>query len=107
MKGMIFSSSMTKKTSEILVTNKRIERAIGIDNETKRSFKRLCLYDDILKIDSVDLTKAWTYASYLIITKKDRSVFKVYIDGDKEKYRSFIRVAAENLKTHKHRIPNK
>ncbi len=31
--------------------------------------------------EGIDLTEAWTYSSYLTITKKDDSKFKVYIDG--------------------------
>jgi hypothetical protein len=96
----IFSSSMTKKTSGNFVTNKRIA-AYWIDKDKKKSFKNFAYFDDIAKIGSMDLTQAWTYASYLIITKKDSSSFKVYIDGDRKEYSKFVNIAVDNWKRRK------
>lgn len=87
-----FSNSMNIKTSGNFITDKRIA-SYWIDKDDNKSYKDFAFYSDIVKIDSVDNTNALTYASYLEITKRDSSRFKVYIDGDKDKYHSFIRIA--------------
>ena len=93
-KVLIFSSSYTKKKSGNFITNKRVA-AYWIDEDESESYKNYAFFSDILKIDPVDNTDAWTHTSYLIITKKDSTNFKVYIDGDKKKYNLFVHTALE------------
>jgi hypothetical protein len=95
-----FSSSMNIKTSGNFITDKRLA-SYWIDKDDNKSYKDFAFYSDIVKIDSVDKTNALTYASYLEITKRDSSRFKVYIDGDKDKYRSFIKIANTKWSEHK------
>lgn len=87
-----FSTSMNIKTSGNFITDKRLA-SYWIDKDDNKSYKDFAYYPDIIKIDSVDNTNALTYASYLEITKRDSSRFKLYIDGNKEKYHSFLKVA--------------
>jgi len=91
-KLLLFSTSMNIKTSGNLITDYRIA-SYWVDKDESKSYKEFAYYSDIVNIESVDNTQAWTYSSYLLITRKDNSTFKLYIDGDKEKYRSFIKVA--------------
>lgn len=95
-----FSTSMNIKTSGNFITNKRIA-SYWIDKDENKSYKDFAYYRDIEIIDSIDNTRAWTYTSYLMITKKDSSKFKVYIDGEKEEYLLFKRLAFENWRQNK------
>ena len=87
-----FSTSRNIKNSGNFITEKRLA-SYWIDKNENKSYKEFAYYSDIIKIDSTNNTEAWTYTSYLIITKNDNSTFKLYIDGDKEKYSSFLKLA--------------
>lgn len=86
---LVFSTSLTKKINGNFASDKRIA-AYWIDKKAGENSFVYAYYKDIENIESIDLTETWTYSSYLIITKKDDSKFKVYIDGDKEKCVSFV-----------------
>jgi len=97
---LIFSSSFTKKTSGNFVTNKRIA-AYWMDSDKKEYIKDFAFFKDIVHIDSVDLTQSLTYASYLVITRKDGTTFKVHVSGNKKKFQLFVKLAVDHWKTNK------
>lgn len=95
---LYFSSSGSIKQSGNFITNKRIA-SYWIDKDTSKSYKESAYYSDIIELDSINLTDAWTVNSYLIITKKDNSKFKVYIN--KDKYYKFSESAFDNWEKHR------
>lgn len=98
-KILLFSTSLNVKTSGNFITNQRIA-SYWIDDKEKTK-KKYAYYSNIIKIDTVDLTKAWTYNSYLIITKNDSTKFKVYIEGNKNEYNIFVKTAFESWEKYK------
>ena len=92
-KVLCFSSSGNINQSGNFITNKRIA-SYWIDRDTSKSYKESAYYSDIIELDSVNLTNAWTVNSYLIVTKKDNTKFKVYIN--KDKYYKFSKSAFDN-----------
>jgi hypothetical protein len=90
---LCFSPSINIKSSGNFITNKRIA-SYWFDKDTSKSFKESAFYSDIIELDSLNLTNAWTVNSYLTVTKKDNTKFKVYIE--KDKYYDFVKIAFEN-----------
>jgi hypothetical protein len=90
---LIFSSSLTPKNSGNFVTNKRIATYWLKDDILSKDF---AFFNNISNIDSMNLTEAWTYASYLNVTKLDGSSFKVYVSGGKKDYFKFLNIAEQN-----------
>jgi hypothetical protein len=97
---LFFTSSLSIKRSGDFITNKRVA-SYWIDKDESKTFKDFAYYQDIIKIDSVNLTQAWTNNSYLKITRKDGSSFNVYINDDNENYQTFVEIANENWKLKK------
>ncbi|NOU58503.1 hypothetical protein [Marinifilum caeruleilacunae] len=89
-KILIFSSSLTTQKSGNFLTDKRIA-SYWFDQDTSKSYIESALYSDIIKLDSVNLSDAWTYNSYLLVTRKDKVKFKVYIA--KDQYHKFAKTA--------------
>jgi len=96
-KILAFSTSLNIEKSGNFVSNKKIA-SYWIDQKPEKSYKYFALFSEIERIESEDNSKSWTYSSSLTIFKKDGSSFKVYIDGKKEKYENFKKIAIDNWK---------
>ena len=96
-KILAFSTSLNIEKSGNFVSNKKIA-SYWIDQKPEKSYKYFALFSEIERIESEDNSKSWTYSSSLTIFKKDGSSFKVYIDGEKEKYENFKKIAIDNWK---------
>lgn len=80
-----FYSNYKKSVAGNFYTDKRVATYWLDKNPNKEQKIEFACYQDILQVDSVFSVGA-TYAPYLLITRKDSSQFKVYVDGDaKEK----------------------
>lgn len=84
-----FYSQNTKKTAGNFFTNKRVASYWIDSRNSQENEANFAFYNDILKIDTVKFVGA-TYCPYALITKKDKSTFKVYVDGEKPEIKSFF-----------------
>ena len=100
-----YTSSFSIKKSGNFITNKRVA-SYWLAKMTVNHLRTSAYYPDIIKIDTVNLTQAWTYNSYLTITKKDGSTFNLYINNDNENYQTFVKSANENWKLNKQENKN-
>ncbi|MBZ4034516.1 hypothetical protein K6T82_07045 [Flavobacterium sp. 17A] len=85
-----FYSQNTKRTAGNFFTNKRIASYWIDKRNPKRNEIYFAFYHDIIKIDTIHFVGA-TYCPYTTITKKDKSIFNVYVDGEKSEIKSFFK----------------
>lgn len=83
-----FYSNYKKSVAGNFYTDKRVATYWLDKNPNKEQKIEFACYQDILQIDSVFSVGA-TYAPYLLITRKDSSQFKVYVDGGAEEKTAF------------------
>lgn len=69
-----------------------------LDDRKERTQVNFAYYSSIARIDTTYLDKSLTYVSYLTITRKDGSHFKVYVGGKKPAVRTFFRNAIMHWK---------
>jgi len=84
-----YYSENTKETAGNFFTNKRVASYWIDKRNSQRNLIDFAFYHDILKIDTISFTGI-TYCPYALITKKDKSTFKVSVDGKKEQVKSFF-----------------
>ncbi len=84
-----FYSQNTKKTAGNFFTNKRVASYWIDARNFQKNEANFAFYNDIIKIDTVNIPGA-TYCSYALITKKDKNTFKVYVNGKKPEIKSFF-----------------
>lgn len=84
-----FYSQNTKKTAGNFFTNKRVASYWIDDRNSQKNEANFTFYNDIIKIDTLNIPGA-TYCSYALITKKDKNTFKVYVNGKKPEVKSFF-----------------
>jgi len=84
-----FYSQNTKKTAGNFFTNKRVASYWIDARNSQKNEANFAFYNDIIKIDTVNIAGA-TYCSYALITKKDKNTFKVYVNGKKPEVKSFF-----------------
>jgi len=85
-----FYSENTNETAGNFFTNRRvatywIDKRNAERNETNSAF-----FNEIIKIDAV-YKAGPTYCPYAVITRKDGSNFKVYVDGNKKEIKLFFK----------------
>jgi hypothetical protein len=90
---ILFDGQSDFKTSGNFFTDKRIASYWIDKRDHTRSSVDFGLYSEIDTILTKDLSNALTYASYLEIVKRDGKTFKVYVDGDSAKVRTFFDLA--------------
>jgi hypothetical protein len=69
-----------------------------LDDDKRKHEVGFAYYKDIAHIDTVYLTKTLTYISYMVITRKDGSQFRVYVGGKKPQVRTFFEHAVAHWK---------
>ncbi|WP_286967483.1 hypothetical protein [Flavobacterium sp. UBA4854] len=84
-----FYSENTKETAGNFFTNKRVASYWIDKRKVERNEIVFAFYNDIIKIDTVNYAGI-TYCPYALITKKDKSTFKVSVDGKKIEVKSFF-----------------
>lgn len=89
---IFYYSNFTKYKAGNIITSKRIahywlDAGDATSNDTSFAF-----YSDIASIDTTYMVPD-TFAPYLTITKKDNTMFKVYVDGSRSDIKSFFQEA--------------
>ena len=84
-----FYSEFRKSVAGSFYTNKRMAN-YWLDDDSKSNTKiNSAYYKDIIKIDTVHFAGS-TYCPYLLVTKKDSSSFKVYVEGSRDEVKEFF-----------------
>lgn len=83
-----FYSNYKKSVAGNFYTDKRVATYWLDKNPNKEQKIEFACYQDILQVDSV-FSVGTTYSPYLLITRKDSSQFKVYVDGDAKEKTAF------------------
>jgi hypothetical protein len=95
-----FYSNYTKRNAGNFFSDKRIAE-YWIDNLHKDRIKTsFAFYPDIQSIDTVYFAGA-TYCPYMLVTKKDNSNFKIYVDGSRGQVKLFFEDALIQWHLHK------
>lgn len=97
-----FYSNYKKSVAGNFYTDKRVATYWLDKNPNKEQKIEFACYQDILQIDSVFSVGA-TYAPYLLITRKDSSQFKVYVDGGSEERKSFYQEVMSRFSNKSHK----
>lgn len=84
-----FYSQNTKQTAGNFFTNKRVASYWIDKRNSQKNEVNFAFFNDIIKIDTVNYA-GLTYCPYALITKRDKSTFKVYVDGEKPEIKSFF-----------------
>lgn len=92
-----FYSQFRKKLAGNFFTNKRIASYWLDKRNPEKNSITFAYYRDITKIDTIHIA-ALTYTSYLLITKRDSTQFKVQVGGDKQAVKHFFEKALEEWK---------
>jgi hypothetical protein len=70
-------------------TSKRIAQ-YWLDDDKRKTQLNFAYYKDIARLDPTYLDKTLTYVSYLVVTRKDGSQFRVYVGGQKPTVSAFF-----------------
>ena len=84
-----FYSNYKFKNAGNFFTEKRIAKYWIDEHDSKKTDIRYALYNDIIAIDSTSDVPS-TYCPYLLITRKDKSQFKVFVNGKKSEVKNFF-----------------
>jgi hypothetical protein len=84
-----FYSEFRKTVVGNFYTNKRLANYWLDDDSKAKTQINSAYYNNILKIDTVYHAGA-TYCPYLLVTKKDSSSFKVYVEGSRSAITGFF-----------------
>lgn len=87
-----YYSNFTEEKAGNFFTTKRVAHYWLDDYDKGENDTSFAFYSEISKIDTVYEVPD-TYAPYMRITRKDSSVFKVYVGGDKSEVKSFFEEA--------------
>ena len=90
---MLFDTQADLKTSGNFFTDKRLASYWIDKRDSTKNSVRFAFYTEIDSLQTTDLTKSLTYASFLNISKHDGTSFKVYIDGDSTEVWKFFNLA--------------
>jgi len=89
-----FYSEFKNNVAGNFITNKRIAKYWIDEKDNSRNQISYAYYRDIDSIDTVYYAGA-TYCAYMLITKIDKSNFKVCVDGKREEIKSFFEQAID------------
>lgn len=70
-------------------TSERIAQ-YWLDDDKRKTQLNFAYYKDIARLDTTYLDEALTYVSYLVVTRKDGSQFRVYVGGKKPTVSAFF-----------------
>jgi hypothetical protein len=70
-------------------TSQRIAQ-YWLASDKRKTQLNFAYYKDIARLDTVYLAEALTYVSYMVVTRKDGSHFRVYVGGTKPTVSSFF-----------------
>jgi len=79
---ILFDTQSSIKTSGNIITNKRLASYWIDSGDSSKNSIESAFYSEIDSIQTKDLTRSLTYASFLRVIKNDGNSFKVYVDGD-------------------------
>ncbi len=95
-----FYSEFKNKVSGNFFTDKRLAKYwIDEKNKAKNEISS-AFYQDIISIDTV-YDAGTTYCPYMLITKKDKSQFKVCVEGKRKEIKDFFEDAINKWKERK------
>jgi hypothetical protein len=81
-------------------TTKRLAN-YWLDSDKRKNQLNSAYYSEIARIDTMYLDKSLTYISYMTVTKKDSSHFRVFVGGKKPIVRSFFEHAIAHWRASK------
>jgi hypothetical protein len=84
-----YYSNFTKKSAGNFFTNKRVAMYWLAERDTSDNEISFAFYPDIISIDTTYQVPD-TFIPYMLITRKDSSHFKVYVDGSRKEIKSFF-----------------
>ena len=92
-----FYSEHTNEIAGNFFTNKRLAKYWIDKGDSSKNVISSAFYGDIITIDTI-YDAGLTYCPYLVVTKKDKSTFKVCVEGTKEEVKLFFEEAISNWK---------
>jgi hypothetical protein len=95
-----FYSEYRKSVAGNFYTDKGVASYWLDERDESKNKIEYALYKDIQKIDTVYYA-GLTYCPYMLITRKDRTRFKVGVDGSREEIREFFNDALQRWHDHK------
>jgi hypothetical protein len=95
-----FYSEFKKNVAGNFYTEKRIASYWLDEHDTSKNKIEFAYYKDIIKIDTTYFAGA-TYCSYLLVTRKDNSNFKICVEGEKLEITEFFNDAINKWTQHK------
>ena len=95
-----FYSNYTKRNSGNFFTDKRMAEYWIDDFHKERTETAFAFYPDIKSVDTVYFAGS-TYCPYMLVSKKDNSTFKVYVEGSREQIKSFFEDALTQWELHR------
>jgi hypothetical protein len=100
-----FYSNEKNSVAGNFFTEKRLAMYWIDENDSTKNEVSFSFYQDIQSIDTVYYAGA-TYSPYMLITRKDSSTFKVYVDGKKPEIKSFFEGAMSKWDKARFKLPD-
>jgi hypothetical protein len=98
-----FYSQFENSVAGNFFTDKRIAKYWIDDKDKSKDEVSFAYYTDIESIDTVYYA-GMTYAPYMLVTKKDKTKFKIFVDGKRREIKAFFEDALSKwLRTKKRR----
>jgi translation initiation factor 2B subunit (eIF-2B alpha/beta/delta family) len=88
-----YTANYDKEVAGNFFTNKRIAHYWIDEHSSSKNSLGSAYFDEIVSIDTIYNTTSVSQASFLTITKKDSSRFKVYVSGSRPEVDSFFKPA--------------
>lgn len=88
--GRMFKSY---ETSGNFISDKRLASYWIDENNSRETIIDFAYYDNIDTLTAKDLSHDWTLASYIIVKKKNRQEFKLFIGGSSSEITDFFKQA--------------
>jgi hypothetical protein len=104
-KIIMYTANYYKDVTGSFVTTKRIAHYWIDERDSLRNSIGSAFFLEIETIDTIYNTVSLTQASFMVIRKKDKSSFKVYVSGTKEKVTSFFLQSINSWKAGKTKKP--
>lgn len=95
-----FYSNYKFRNAGNFFTDKRIAKYWIDKKDSSKNEIIFAYYDEILSIDSTTNVPS-SYCPYLLVTRKDKSQFKVFVNGKKPAVRSFFSEAISKWTAHR------
>ena len=95
-----FYSEHTKKIAGNFFTDKRMAKYWTDGRDSSKNEISSAFYSEIISIDTV-FNAGLTYCPYMLVTKNDKTTFKVCVEGKKEEVKKFFEEAMKIWNTKK------